>query len=232
MSAANRRAATASAMVAADGAGVAAVAAVAASRVNRARALRNSPTRRIPEHAIAHEDHEAGAPEQVGLDEQQPRQGAPAEGEGGEVRRRRRRGRRGGRRNRQERNGEAPFQSSGGEGEPGLQHAVQDLDRPPASYDRAPAMERPIIDRPYNEPPASPPEERPAPPPAAAPAQAEREPPRRRSTIREPAPIAATGAPPAPTLPPPTPVISSTASEDSGQPKRGWWAKKFLGDKG
>jgi hypothetical protein len=26
-------------------------------------------------------------------------------------------------------------------------------------------------------------------------------------------------------------VISSTASEDSGQPKRGWWAKRLLGDK-
>ncbi len=131
----------------------------------------------MPEHAIAHEDHDAGSPEEVGLDEQQPRQGAPAEAEGGEVRRRRRRGRRGGRRNRQGRNGEAPLPSNGGEGEPGLQHAVEDLDRPPASFDRAPAyerpaMERPIIDRPYNEPPATPPEARPAPPPAAAPAQA------------------------------------------------------------
>jgi ribonuclease E len=205
----------------------------------------------VPEHAIAHEDHDAGAPEEVGLDEQQPRPGAPAGAEGGEVRRRRRRGRRGGRRNRHGRNGEAPIQpGNGGGSEPEMQHVganfppVSDEDASaiappfeesvaPPAYER-PAMERPIIDRPYNEPTASPPEPQPAlPPAAAAPASAEPEPPRRRSTIREPAPIAVSGAAPPPTavIPPPTPVISSTASEDTGQPKRGWWAKRLLGDK-
>jgi ribonuclease E len=187
----------------------------------------------VPEHAIAHEDHDAGSPEEVGLDEQQPRQGgAPGGPEGGDGRRRRRRGRRGGRRNRQGREGDAPFQSNGGRPEPELQRAVEDLDRPPSSFDSAPAYEappaeRPFVDRPYNPPPASPPS-----PQAAAPA--EPEPPRRRSTIREPAPIGAAGAPPppAPNIPPPTPVVSSTASDDSGQPKRGWWAKRLLGDKG
>ncbi len=187
----------------------------------------------VPEHAIAHEDHDAGSPEEVGLDEQQPRQGgAPGGAEGGDGRRRRRRGRRGGRRNRQGREGDAPFQSNGGRPEPELQRAVEDLDRPPSSFDSAPAYdappaERPFVDRPYNPPPASPPS-----PQAAAPA--EPEPPRRRSTIREPAPIGAAGAPPppAPNIPPPTPVVSSTASDDSGQPKRGWWAKRLLGDKG
>jgi hypothetical protein len=97
-----------------------------------------------------------------------------------------------------------------------------------------PATERPIIDRPYNQPPVSPPEPQPgAPPQAAAPAQAEPEPPRRRSTIREPAPIGIAGAPPppVPTIPPPAPVISSTASDGAGQPKRGWWGKRLLGDK-
>jgi ribonuclease E len=189
----------------------------------------------VPEHAIAHEDHDAGSPDEVGLDEQQPRQGGALAGAEGEIRRRRRRGRRGGRRNRQGRNGDAPFPSNGGQPEPALQHAVEDLKRPPAppAYER-PAMERPIIDRPYNQPPVSPPEPQPAAPPqAAAPAQAEPEPPRRRSTIREPAPIGIAGAPPppAPTIPPPTPVISSTASDDAGQPKRGWWGKRLLGDK-
>ncbi|MGH6725379.1 MAG: Rne/Rng family ribonuclease, partial [Pseudolabrys sp.] len=188
----------------------------------------------LPERAIAHEDHEAGSPEEVGPGEQQPRQGgAPGTGEDGDIRRRRRRGRRGGRRNRQGRNGEAPFPTNGDTPEPELQHAVEDLDRPPANIDSAaayepPMAEQPIIDRPYNEPPASAPEPQPA---ASAPA--EREPPRRRSTIREPAPFAAPGAapPPSPTIPPPTPVISSTASEDAGQPKRGWWGKRLLGDK-
>ena len=100
----------------------------------------------------------------------------------------------------------------------------------PPAYE-PPAMERPIIDRPYNQPPV-----RLA---AAGSAAASRrcrpsEPPRRRSTIREPAPIGSAGAPPspAPVIPPPTPVISSTASDDTGQPKRGWWAKRLLGDKG
>ena len=190
----------------------------------------------VPEHAIAHEDHDAGSPDEVGLDEQQPRQdGAPVGAEGGEIRRRRRRGRRGGRRNRQGRNGDAPFPSNGGQPEPALQHPIENLDRPtaPPAYER-PAMERPIIDRPYNQPPVSLPEPQPAAPPqVAAPAQAEPEPPRRRSTIREPAPIGIAGAPPppAPTIPPPTPVISSTASDDAGQPKRGWWGKRLLGDK-
>ena len=63
----------------------------------------------------------------------------------------------------------------------------------------AAAAERPIIDRPYNEPQVAAPEPQPAPPPqAAAPPPAEPEPPRRRSTIREPAPIAVAGAPPPP----------------------------------
>ena len=67
---------------------------------------------------------------------------------------------------------------------------------------------------------------------AQAPVGERQEPPRRRSTIREPAPIAIEGAPPpTPTIPPPTPVIVTTASEDSGQPKRGWWGKRLLGDK-
>jgi hypothetical protein len=44
--------------------------------------------------------------------------------------------------------------------------------------------------------------------------------------------MAAAGSQPAPvpTLPLPTPVISSTVSDDAGQPKRGWWAKRLLGD--
>jgi ribonuclease E len=74
-------------------------------------------------------------------------------------------------------------------------------------------------------------EQTPAPalPEAAPMASAPQEAPRRRSTTREPAPLS--GAAPSPTLPPPAPVISSTASEEGGTPKRGWWAKKLLGDK-
>jgi hypothetical protein len=67
--------------------------------------------------------------------------------------------------------------------------------------------------------------------PALEQAGGEPEPPRRRSTVREPAPFGVEGAPPSPTLPPPTPVVSSTAREESGTPKRGWWAKRIMGDK-
>ncbi|HEX3164471.1 MAG TPA: ribonuclease E/G, partial [Pseudolabrys sp.] len=177
----------------------------------------------VPEHAVSHEDHDAGAPEEEGFNPPQPR---PEGGQSGEtdrdgVRRRRRRGRRGGRRNRPH-NGEAPFRSAENGAEPELQHAVEDLDRPP-SYDSTPAASY-----------APPIEQRPAPAamePPAAPANAQ-EPSRRRSTIREPAPFASERAPvPSSPAAPSTPVISSTGPEEPATPKRGWWGKRLLGDK-
>ncbi|HTT47232.1 MAG TPA: Rne/Rng family ribonuclease [Pseudolabrys sp.] len=191
----------------------------------------------MPEHAIAHEDHDGGSPEEIGIGEHPPELGGAPGGEGGEQRRRRRRGRRGGRRNRQGRTGEAPFQGNGGGYEPEL-HAGTDF--PPVSDEDASAIAPPFHEgsgaaTPPPEPaaaPPAPPEPMPAAPQAAAPAESE--PPRRRSTIREPAPIGIAGsAPPpaAPPVPPPTPVVSSTASEEPSQPKRGWWAKRLLGDK-
>jgi ribonuclease E len=193
----------------------------------------------VAEHAIAHEDHDAG-PLQEDSGQQQPPEGAPMSAEGGENgegRRRRRRGRRGGRRNRH-RDGEAPAQVDIGEIEPELKSAVEDMDRPLSiGNESAPAEVPAAYATPVGEGPA------PLPPQlsqepvqeavAEPPASAAQEPPRRRSTIREPAPIATAGAPTAlpPTLPPPTPVISSTASDNSGQPKRGWWGKRLLGDK-
>jgi len=186
----------------------------------------------VAEHAIAHEDHDAGSPDEEGAEPAPRHEGAPLAGEGADTaegRRRRRRGRRGGRRNRN-RNGEGPFQpaNDGGQGAE-IQHVGADF--PPVSDEDASAIS-PSFDEPVT---TAAPEEHPAPPPApeAQPAAAPQEPPRRRSTIREPAPIAVDGAPPppAPTLPPPTPVISSTASEETAQPKRGWWGKRLLGDK-
>ncbi|MGH6684504.1 MAG: Rne/Rng family ribonuclease, partial [Pseudolabrys sp.] len=151
-----------------------------------------------------------------GLGQQQPRrEGAP--GTEGDGRRRRRRGRRGGRRNRHGRNEEASFQPNGGDGEPGSQRVAEDTDSPPApAYEPAQSYSPPADE-----------------PPAPAASHAEPDAPRRRSTTREPAPFGGTSAPPspAPTIPPPTPVVSSTASEDGGQPKRGWWGKRLLGDK-
>ena len=100
--------------------------------------------------------------------------------------------------------------------EPSLRHAVEDLDRPPAHT----ADERPRYEElsPSFEQPVSPP------PPAAS---ADSEPPRRRSTIRE-----SFGSPSAPaSAPTATPVVSSTAAEESATPKRGWWGRRLLGDK-
>ena len=44
--------------------------------------------------------------------------------------------------------------------------------------------------------------------------------------------VASASAPPAPTAPPPAPVISvDRRAKKTGQPKRGWWGKQLLGDK-
>lgn len=154
-------------------------------------------------------------------------------------RRRRRRGRRGGRRSRREREAEQPTPEGIGQGftpehgfapsdsssptetgiEPELNEAVADLDRAPV---------RP-------EPPAV------TPPPAwhapgaeaveVQPAAEER--PRRRSTVREPAPVASgegeVALPPA--APPPAPAFAEVQeTEPAERPRRtGWWARRILG---
>jgi ribonuclease E len=178
-----------------------------------------------PEQLNTQDDHSEGSPESEEGSTQPQRQGG-APGAEGDGRRRRRRGRRGGRRNRQGRNGETPFQGNDNGGEiREAEFRSSGPSFPPVSEEDASGIAPPFEPAPAAEP---------APPPhAAAPASAEQEPPRRRSTIREPAPFGgvSTPPPPSPTLPPPAPVISSTASDESATPKRGWWAKKLLGDK-
>jgi ribonuclease E len=183
----------------------------------------------VPEHAIAHEDHDAGSPEEEGFGQPQPRResGSFGDGEPREGRRRRRRGRRGGRRNWQ-RGGEAPFRGEPGP-EPELQRAVEDFDRPPR-YESAPSeFSATTPGAPY----APPPEERPAPPVEySATAASAQKSPRRRSTVREPVSFPTENTPtPSPVTSTPTPVISSTTPEESAAPKRGWWGKRLLGDK-
>jgi ribonuclease E len=67
-------------------------------------------------------------------------------------------------------------------------------------------------------------------PAAAVPAS---EPPRRRSTVREPAPISGAGeaAVPMPPLqtPSPAPVVISSGEAEAKPKRSGWWAKKLLG---
>jgi ribonuclease E len=172
------------------------------------------------EHAATQNDHDAGKSSEK--DFQQSPSAAPMgeAGEGGDgARRRRRRGRRGGRRNRQGR-------SDGRNGDTGF--AVQEAQggqRPEGDYDRsashaeAPAYVAPVRDIPIAEPARVEPSR-----PAAA---AETEAPRRRSTVREPASFSPDRVPSSTSAP----VVSSTAAEETGQPKRGWWGKRLLGEK-
>jgi ribonuclease E len=184
----------------------------------------------VPEHATAHEDRDAGSPEEEGFGQPKPRRegGSFADGEPREGRRRRRRGRRGGRRNRQ-RGGEAPFRPGETGPEPELQHAVEDLDRP-SRYESSPSeFSSTTPGVPYSPPP----EEHAAPPVEySATAASTQESSRRRSTVREPVSFPTENtATPSPVTSTPAPVISSTTSEESAAPKRGWWGKRLLGDK-
>jgi ribonuclease E len=189
---------------------------------------------REPREAVAApvavlDDQDAGSSDEEGG---QRAEGAQtAEGAEGDIRRRRRRGRRGGRRNRQ-RDGDAPGQTGNGNqdagfvpegGEPGFaphndQGNGQDHDQP---------VSTPVYAEPADERPSAPEPARVVPEAPAALQEA----PRRRSTIREPAPFAAAGSPPPPPASLPQPVVVSTASDEPAAPKRGWWGKRLLGDK-
>lgn len=171
-----------------------------------------------PDHAVTHEDHDVGLTEEDGTGQQQSHQDGTQLGDGeareGGGRRRRRRGRRGGRRNRH-RNGER---------QPSQGDAMQGSDAPqpdePQQYESEPVYAVPV------EHPAPQPEE-----PAATPGEQGPRP--RRSTIREPVAFPGEGMPASPANSPSSaPVISSSGADEQTVPKRGWWGKRLLGDKG
>ncbi len=155
--------------------------------------------------------------------------------------RRRRRGRRGGRRNRLEREGEAA-PASHDRGPHAPQHALttaEELTAPPATE---PELKEAVADldaAPTAAPPAPPPSSPELPAVATTPQAAtptSQEPPRRRSTVREPAPISGNQdvSQPAPAQPPPPapePVITELGeSEDTKRPRRsGWWSRRLAG---
>jgi ribonuclease E len=193
------------------------------------------------EHAAEGDDDEAlagdaiadqhGESAQAERDERGPDQHRNSEGRG-----RRRRGRRGGRRNRhdRERNGDAAY-GTNEIGAPAPQHSFGPDDElaPPTAAE--PELREAVADLDAASPPP------PAPPPASAeapPAPQQAEPSRRRSTVREPAPIAGSDeapppAPTAPVAPAPEPVVVVTEAaenEDTGQPRKtGWWSRRFAG---
>jgi ribonuclease E len=164
-------------------------------------------------------------------------------------RRRRRRGRRGGRRNRlgRERPGEPAFsehdaderEAPQSEGEPDSYVAAEELTAPPrpeADLSQAVAdLDAPVAEpRAAAEPAAAEPAATAPPAPAPSP---QPEQPRRRSTVRERAPIGIADEPapqPAPNqspAPAPQPVITEISeSESTDRPRRsGWWSRRFAG---
>jgi ribonuclease E len=124
-----------------------------------------------------------------------------------------------------------------GDHETDFEHAGGDMDAAGPAEHVPHEAEQPRVstaEAEFAPPPQAAREPEPAPAQFAAPvAEAPAEPPRRRSTIREPAPIGRTEAPaptPAQTVSTPEPVVSSTAPE-AAEPKRGWWGKRLLGGK-
>jgi ribonuclease E len=157
----------------------------------------------------------------------QPHASGPGQdGEANEARRRRRRGRRGGRRGRRGREGEAPL--------PGLENGHSSIENGHQSIE--PELAEAVAD--FGGPPpgtvhiAPMPEEAPAPPAAAQPEQ-----PRRRSTVREPAPIGNATPEPMPTITPvaaeqhhQSPSPDASKVEDASQPRKtGWWSRRSVG---
>jgi ribonuclease E len=150
-----------------------------------------------------------------------------------ERRGRRRRGRRGGRRNRHDRdhNGDAA-PGMNDSGAPAPQHSFGPGDElaPPAAAE--PELKEAVADL-----DAAPPSAPPAPVSAEAPhAEQQAEPPRRRSTVRERAPIGGSDdtPPPTPTMPvapAPEPVVTEVAeTEGTDRPRKtGWWSRRFAG---
>ncbi|MEA2815089.1 MAG: ribonuclease, partial [Rhodospirillaceae bacterium] len=171
-----------------------------------------------------------GAAPEPGFARPRPEGGEPHINGDGEPRRRRR-GRRGGRRNRRD--------GAPGNGDFAATQGQETHQRPDAGErpDWSPPREASQPDTPE---PTYAPRIEPAPRPepaavaASAPPQpAAAEPPRRRSTVREPAPVFSGSAPmvtPMPAPPPPAPTVISTAEADASKPKKsGWWAKRLLG---
>jgi ribonuclease E len=193
----------------------------------------------VAEHAIAHEGDDEAAPEQAAGHAEGRPEHRPDDQNGDAERRRRRRGRRGGRRNRRGREGEGEGSYAGPNGgheagdqqhgiEPEVADAVADLGGP--GREDAPVREEAPVTREQPAPqPFEPVARETAPEPAPAPA----EPPRRRSTVREAAPMFSAGPmsdmhpAPAPAASGPVAAPEPAAAAEDAKPRRfGWWSKR------
>jgi ribonuclease E len=233
---------------------------------------REAGAEHAPPHDVAqdHEDHD-GEEDEANGDEAQHAQSEQRQafGDANGERRRRRRGRRGGRRNRRgESDAVAPPEGGYAPIDEDLAHAVADFGGPLMNNDEEAASRETLPvgeDESRRSLPAEGPHEpfetaieaaeavepatisaEPAPTATETPAPAEAEPPRRRSTVREPAPAALLDGTDQPYLPPtpapadPAPVVETAASEpantsekdivpeeNAGRPRRtGWWSRK------
>jgi ribonuclease E len=183
-----------------------------------------------PEGGDASPDQAANFAQPEGGEFARPEGGEPHTNGDGEPRRRRR-GRRGGRRNRRDGapgNGDFAARQGGHE----MHERPDTAERPDWSQPRE--MPQPETAEPVYTPPRSEPSPQPEPAvvaESAPPQPAAAEPPRRRSTVREPAPVFSGSAPVVmPAAPPPAPTVISTAEADASKPKKsGWWAKRLLG---
>jgi len=160
-------------------------------------------------------------------------------------RRRRRRGRRGGRRNRHERdhNGDNGHDlQSRDEQQPHGEFLQPDLDAPAAAEPELKGAVADLDAAPQDAAPPPPPYEPPfvasVPPQASAPAaESEPAPQRRRSTVREQAPVSTGGEgstpPPLPVAPSPAPapvITEIDEGESANRPRRsGWWSRRSSG---
>jgi ribonuclease E len=182
----------------------------------------------VAEHAVAHAADDAIEPARAEGQALEP-QGHPVEG-GAESRaegerRRRRRGRRGGRRNRRDREGgdaalmpnNQPYPHEQQEPE----HDAPQTFAPPADLAPAPRAPEPSSPQAFESRAAEPAPPEPGPAPMTEP--------RRRSTVREPAPHFGEPSQPAPTpVRPPEPMSPPQAEqEDANRPRRtGWWSRR------
>jgi ribonuclease E len=164
-----------------------------------------------------------------GFGRPRPEGGEPHTNGDGEPRRRRR-GRRGGRRNRRDgAPGNGDFAATQGH----ETHQRPDAGEPPDWSPPREASQPDAVEPTFTTRFESGPRPEPAAVAASAPQPAAAEPQRRRSTVREPAPVFSGSAPmvtPIPAPPPPAPTVISTAEADASKPKKsGWWAKRLLG---
>ena len=160
-------------------------------------------------------------------DERPDNHGERPEAQHDGERRRRRRGRRGGRRNRHERNGNDLHGNDRGA-------AMPEHDFAPGEESSAPLAVEPETRTAVADLDASPPVPQPMPTVVEAPAP-EPEEPRRRSTVREPAPVSHGESAPPPSVPAAIRGCAGTDREtseieDVSRPRKtGWWSRRFGG---